>query len=86
MAKPSRPLTPAEAWCWVARMLSREADEHYYSWPRTEDALKCGVACEEASAAAYARAKKLGATKATWKSALRKWDAVTEPKRSESDA
>lgn len=73
-----RALTAAEAWCWVARMLSKEADAHFYAWPKTEAGMRDGAEFEHQSRLAYERAKKLGATNRTWKSALRKWDAGAE--------
>lgn len=72
----SKPLTAAEAWCWVARMLSVEADAHYYAWPRTDADMEAGAALEEQSISAHERAEKLGATNRTWKSAMRKWGTL----------
>lgn len=69
------PLTAAEAWCWTARMLSKESDELYYSsHVKTEAMLAECDALTTAANAAHARATKLGADGETWKSAMRKWD------------
>lgn len=69
------PLTAAEAWCWVARMLSKEADFHYYAWPKTEEHMSAGYEADGNGTLAHERAKSLGADETTWKSAMRKWES-----------
>lgn len=76
MPSKQKPLTAAEAWCWVARMLRTEADMHNYAWPKTDAGNAAAVELEAQADAAYARAQSLGATRRTWQSAYRKWEAV----------
>jgi hypothetical protein len=71
-----KPLTAAEAWCWVARMLSSESDALTYAWPPTDAQQAEANVLYEQSQAAHDRATRLGATNRTWKSAMRKWDTM----------
>jgi hypothetical protein len=55
-------------------MLSKESDALAYAWPRTEAGMAESFELEEQSRLAHERARSLGATNRTWKSALSKWD------------
>jgi hypothetical protein len=68
-------LTAAEAWCWVAWMLSRESDALVYAWPKTDaQPIEADVLRGQADAC-HARALSLDAGDDVWRSALDKWDA-----------
>jgi hypothetical protein len=69
------PLTAAEAWCWAARMLSREADEIDYAGPRIPDARQQSHELHEQADALYARATVLDGSRSLWRRALAKFDA-----------
>lgn len=66
-------LTAAEAWCWVAWMLSRESDAILYAHPRADDAEERVSVLSEQRSAVYARAEKLDGSSDLWLRAMDKW-------------
>lgn len=67
-------LTAAEAWCWAAWMLGREADGHTYRWPREEGDLEAAAELEDHANACWDRAHSLDQSEDLWKRAMAKWD------------
>ena len=71
------PLTPAEAWCWVAHMHRVEDDALIYKYPRTFEDEREAAMCQKRADAAYRRATSLDPAGDLWRRAIAKWDQST---------
>lgn len=69
-------ITPAEAWCWVAHLHSKEDDMLTYKYPRTADDEREAFLAHQRSEAAYRRATKLDQSGDLWRRAMKKWDGL----------
>lgn len=79
----ARNLTAAEAWCWASHLLSKEALELEYEWPRKADSLDRAEELEREARALRDRAAQLDPSKGLWRRALKKFDTpVKLPRKS----
>jgi hypothetical protein len=68
------PLTPAEAWCWVALLLGHEATALEHAWPPSDEAYARAARLRDEADAAHARARGLDGDAGLWRRAVEKWE------------